>query len=139
MSPVSQGPTLGMLQHYLFNLLKRKLSWIALGWAVVYLCTQWMNTGIPTLFAPMVGGLGGTIIGWVVGENAVEEAGFSGLALWVILVLSCWLTIWGVEWSLGAIMFPLAGWKMEFGRFMLVLSAMLFSLAAAVWRASADD
>lgn len=127
-----------MLQQFLLGLLKRKLSWIALGWAIVYFSTQWMNEGIPTLFAPFVGALAGMIIGWVVGENAVEEAGFSGLALWVILVVACWLTLAFDEWVLGFIMSHAAGWQMSFGRWMLLMAAMVLSLAAAVWRASAD-
>lgn len=132
---LSEGMPLNQLKAFLLAL-ARRAGILAIGWVVLYFGTQWMNTGIPALFAMVVGAVAGLVIGWYLAENAVEEAGFSGFALWIMLVAAAWATIWLPEALMGAI----TGWGIGgFGRWMLVSIAMLMSMAAAVWRASADD
>ena len=116
--------------------LARKGGAMAGVWVVVYFATGWMNHGAGSLFAPLVGALLGLVFGWVVAQDAVETAGFSGMVLWSALVATAWVAIWLPEILLGLI----TGWGIGgFGRWMLIMSAMILSMAAAVWRASVDD
>jgi hypothetical protein len=105
-------------------------------WVIVYLATGWMNQGVGSLFAPLVGALVGLVFGWVLAQDAVETAGFSGMVLWVTLVATAWLAIWIPELLMGLITGHGIG---GFGRWMLIMTAMILSMAAAVWRASVDD
>lgn len=125
------------LQHltrFLIHVAKKDL-WVALAWALLYFCTQWVTEGPTSLFSLPIGVAAGIVIGWWLAEDAVETAGFSGLLLWTILVIAAWLPIAVVEGLLGVV----TGWSMGFGRWMLFTAALIMSLVAAVWRASADD
>jgi len=125
------------LWHYLRPLamhLGRKIFWITLVWVILYFSTQWVAEGGASLFSLPIGVAAGFVIGWWLAEEAVDAAGFSGLVLWIILVLAAWMPLIVVEWLLGAV----TGWSMGFGRWMLLSVALIMSMASAVWRASAD-
>jgi hypothetical protein len=117
----------------------RKDGFVAAAWVVVYFLTQWVNAGTTMLFAPLIGAIAGVAIGWYLAEDAAEDAGFTGLSLWIILTIGCWAPMWIVEWILGAIMKHAAGWQMDFGRFMMLMTAMILGFASAIWRSSADE
>lgn len=128
------GVPITVLRDFALSLLK-KMGYMALMWVVVFFVSQWLAEGIGTLFAMMLGAIAGLIIGWFMAEDAVERAGFTGMPLWVGLIVASWAPIWVTEGLLKWI----TGWDMTFGRWMLITAAMLMSLAASVWRASADD
>ncbi|MEI8195811.1 MAG: hypothetical protein WCI73_07880 [Phycisphaerae bacterium] len=117
--------------------LLRKGGMMAAGWVVVYFLTIWlnMNQGILMLFAPLLGAMVGLVYGWMLAENAADTAGFSGLVLWIILIATAWLAIWIPEYLLGTLTGHGIG---GFGRWMLIMCAMIMSMAAAIWRGSAD-
>jgi hypothetical protein len=91
--------------------------------------------GPSSLFSLPIGVTAGVVIGWWLAEDAVERAGFTGFTLWTILIVACWTPVAAAEFTLGHI----TGWSMGFGRWMLVAAALVMSMAATVWRASADD
>jgi|GEM_PF-1579223 len=117
----------------------RKALWIAAGWVVVYLIARIFATGPLMLIEPVLGAVFGGAAGWEMGDNAVQECGFTGIILWAFLVAGCWLPIWVVTWIEQAFVHKLFGWQLTFGNWMLLTMATLLSLAAAVWRALADD
>lgn len=133
MPSTSWTPTTGLKEYGAF--LGKKMAACAAFWLVAYLITWFLGEGAGSLFAPMVGGAVGLTIGWWLAEDAVERAGFSGFVLWAILVLAAWASIWTVE----GVMYLITGWELHFGRWMAILAGMIISMAAAVWRASADD
>ncbi len=121
--------------------LGKKLGWISLGWIGIYFLTQPMaREGIVMLFSPLVGAVAGLVIGWWLAEEAVERAGFSGMVLWVILVLAAWLPPLGLEFLMYGLtwFFTGAPWPLGFGRWMVITTTCIVSMAATVWRASAD-
>lgn len=130
-------PTVGLRRFGLF--LVKKSAIIAAFWTVLYFSTQWISGGSVMVVAPVIGAPVGLVIGWWMGSNVVENAPFVGLLLWVSIVAACWLPIVLVEWLFGEIMFAAAGWHMNFGRWMLISAALLFSMSAAVWRAVQDE
>ncbi len=111
--------------------LGRKDLWIALAWIILYFCTQWVAQGVTMLWSLPIGVAAGIVIGWWLAEEAVDTAGFSGLFLWVLLILAAWLPPALVEGILGLI----TGWSMGFGRWMLFSSTLIMGMAATVWRA----
>ena len=117
----------------------RKSLWIAAGWIVVYLIARIFASGPLMLIEPVLGAIFGGAAGWEMGDNAVQECGFTGLFLWVLLVVGCWTPIWLVTWIEQASVARLFGWHLTFGDWMLLTMATLLSLMAAVWRALADD
>ncbi len=117
----------------------RKSLWIAGGWIIVYLIARIFASGPLMLVEPVLGAVFGGAAGWEMGNDAVHECGFTGLTLWVFLVVGCWAPIWLVTWIEQAILNKLFGWPLTFGNWMLLTMATLLSLAAAVWRALADD
>ncbi len=117
----------------------RKSLWIAAGWVIVYLVARIFASGPLMLIEPVLGAIFGGAAGWEMGDNAVQECGFTGLVLWVFLVAGCWAPIWLVTWIEQLIVKRLFGWPLTFGDWMLLTMATLLSLAAAVWRALADD
>jgi len=122
--------------------LGKRLGWISLGWLIIYFATQPMaEPGVLMLFGLLVGAVAGLVIGWWLAEEAVERAGFSGMALWVILVVAAWLPPCGIELVMYGLtrLFTGTGWPLGFGRWMVLTATMVVSLAAAVWRAAADD
>jgi hypothetical protein len=117
----------------------RKSLWIAAGWVIVYLIARIFASGPLMLIEPVLGAIFGGAAGWEMGDNAVSECGFTGLFLWIFLVLGCWVPIWLVTWIEQTIVRHLFGWHLTFGDWMLLTMATLLSLMAALWRALADD
>jgi hypothetical protein len=119
------------------KVLAKKIGFSALAWLVLYFIGHPMRSpeGILPLFSPVPGCLLGGAIGWWMAEDAVETAGFTGMALWSILVAAALLAILPVEFILKLI----TGWKLEMGGFMMIACAVTMALAASVWRASADN
>lgn len=134
MARQASGIPLPVLRNFGLYLLK-KMGYMALLWVAVYFLSQWMAEGVGALFAMMLGAIAGLIIGWVMAEDAVERASFTGIPLWVTLIFASWITIGATE----NILKFFTGWELTFGRWMLITAAMLMALAASVWRASADD
>lgn len=117
----------------------RKSLWIAAGWVIVYLIARIFASGPLMLIEPVLGAIFGGAAGWEMGDDAVSECGFTGLFLWIFLVLGCWVPIWLVTWIEQTIVRHLFGWHLTFGDWMLLTMATLLSLMAALWRALADD
>jgi len=128
------GVPLTVLRDFGIHLLK-KMGYMCLMWVVVYFVSQPLAEGIGTLFAMTVGSIAGLVIGWFLAEDAVERSSFTGIPLWTILVLASWFPIWLTE----TILKFFTHWDMTFGRWMLITAALLLSMAASIWRASADD
>ena len=120
------------------KMLSRKIAFSALAWVVLYFASQPLRApgSILMMFTMVLGSLAGGAIGWWMAEDAAETAGFSGMVLWITLVLASALSIWGVE-GLGLLAFGKT-W-MGFGGFMMASVGTVTALGAAVWRASADD
>ena len=123
----------------LLRFLGKKMLWIILGWIIVYFLSQLFSKGSWMLVEPVIGAVAGAVAGWEIADNAVSEAGFTGIVLWVLLVLSCWVPIWATQGVMQWIMTAALGWKMTFGQWMLLTMATIFSLIASIWRALADD
>ncbi len=126
----------------LFRLLRflgKKILWVIAAWVVIYFISQLFSKGSWMLVEPVIGAIAGAATGWEIADNAVAEAGFTGMILWVLLVLSCWIPIWGTLGLMQWIMAGALGWKMTFGQWMLLTMATIFSLIASIWRALADD
>jgi hypothetical protein len=134
MARPATGVPIDVLKAFGLHLLK-KMGCMALLWVAVYFISQLMAEGAATLFGMALGSVAGLVIGWVMAEDAVARASFTGLPLWVLLVAASWIPIWVVELLLKLI----TGWDMTFGRWMMITAALLLSMASAVWRASADD
>lgn len=130
-------PLVGLRSIGLFLL--KKSAFVAGAWIILYYCTQWLVVGPAMLLAFIVGAAAGLCVGWYIAQDAVDAAGFSGLLLWLMLVAASWLPIALVEFLLGELMYHAAGWKLNFGRWMMIAAALLLSMVSAVWRASADD
>lgn len=122
-----------------FLFVGRKSLWIAAGWVIIYLIARIFATGPLMLIEPVLGAIFGGAAGWEMGENAVQECGYTGLFLWVILVAGCWAPIFLITWIEQAMVQKFFGWPLTFGDWMLLTTATLLSLVAAVWRALADD
>jgi hypothetical protein len=60
----------------------------------------------------------------------------TGLGLWTILVIAGCIPIWAME-GLMHLIFPSR--VFGFGGWMVVMSAMILTLAAAVWHASSQE
>jgi len=118
--------------------LAKKIGWSALVWTVLYFASQPCRAveSPLTAFCLVIGSLAGAAIGWWMAEDAVENAGFSGMTLWVILVLASAAAVWSVE---GVFLLIFGKKWMEFGGFMMAMSATVAALGTSVWRASADD
>ena len=123
----------------LLRFLGKKILWIVLAWIVIYFLSQLFSKGSWILVEPVIGAVAGAAVGWEIADNAVSEAGFTGIILWVLLVLSCWIPMWATQSLMQWIMADALGWKMTFGQWMLLTMATIFSLIASVWRALADD
>lgn len=123
----------------LLQFLGKKILRIILAWIVVYFLSQLFSKGSWMLIEPVIGAVAGAVVGWEIADNAVSEAGFTGVVLWVLLVLSCWVPIWATQGGMQWIMMETVGWKMTFGQWMLLTMATIFSLIASIWRALADD
>ena len=123
----------------LLRFLGKKILWIVLAWIVIYFLSQLFSKGSWMLVEPVIGAVAGAAVGWEIADNAVSEAGFTGIILWVLLVLSCWIPIWATQSLMQWIMADALGWKMSFGQWMLLTMATIFSLIASIWRALADD
>ena len=119
--------------------LGKKDLWIAGAWVIIFFISQLAASGVPMLFDPFIGAVSGGVIGWYIAEDAVAEAGFSGIVLTILLVLACWIPVWWTDWLLTHIMHALVGWPMTFGRWMLLTFTTIFSLIASVWRSIADE
>lgn len=118
-----------------FRRLLLKMAIIALCWVGLYFFTQLLYEGAVALFNLLVGCLAGLTIGWSLAEDAVEDSGLHGVTLWVVLTVAGTLCIFGVE----GIMKLITQWDIGFGRWMCMTSAIVMTMAAVVWRASADD
>ena len=120
------------------RVLGRKMGFIALAWVVIYFMSQPFRgknseeLNVLMLFAPLIGSIAGMVAGWYMATDAVEDAGFHGLPLWVLLVIGATGPMWIVEWILGRI----THWPMAFGGFMELTFASLLALGAAVWMAA---
>ncbi len=123
----------------LMRFLAKKIFWIVGAWVVIFFISQLFAKGSWMLVEPAIGAIAGAAVGWEIADNAVSEAGFTGIILWVMLVLSCWVPIWGTQGAMQWIMGSTLGWKMTFGQWMLLTMATIFSLIASVWRVLADD
>ncbi len=126
----------------LFRLLRflgKKILWIVLAWVAIYFISQLFAKGSWMLMEPAIGAIAGAAVGWEIADNAVSEAGFTGIILWVLLVLSCWVPIWATQGLMQWIMAATLAWKMSFGQWMLLTMATIFSLISSIWRALADD
>lgn len=135
MRPAAQWTPLEGLRQYGLILLK-KMGFIALGWTILYFCSHpFRVSGVLMLFAPLIGALAGLVIGWQLADGAVEDSGFTGLPLWAILILAGCSTIWIVE----GILYLFTRWNIEFGGWMLIMAAMVLTLASTVWRSSVDQ
>lgn len=119
--------------------LGKKDLWIAGAWVIIFFISQLTASGVPMLFDPFIGAVAGGIIGWYIADDAVAEAGFTGIVLTILLVLACWIPVWWTDWLLTHIMHALVGWPMTFGRWMLLTFTTIFSLIASVWRSIADE
>ncbi len=137
MEKPSWTPTAGLRRFGIF--IGKKSAIVAAVWVVVYFSTQWISGGSVMVAAPIIGAPTGLILGWWMAQDSVENAPFVGLLLWTCIVAAVWLPIVLVEWLFGEIMFAAAGWQLNFGRWMLLTSAGLFSMSAAVWRAVQDE
>ncbi len=126
------------LRRLLIFLGKKDLK-IAAAWVFIFFLTQLTASGVPMLFDPFIGAVSGGVIGWYIAEDAVAEAGFSGIVLTILLVLACWIPVWFTDWLLNQIVHGLFGWPMTFGRWMLLTFTTIFSLIASVWRSLADE
>jgi hypothetical protein len=123
----------------LMRFLAKKIAWLILAWIVIFFISQLFAKGPWILMEPAIGAIAGATAGWAIADDAASEAGFTGIILWVLLVLACWLPIWGTQGAMAWIMGATAGWKMTFGQWMLLTMATIFSLIASIWRALADD
>jgi hypothetical protein len=131
-------PITGLKQYGL--IVARKMGFIALGWVLVYFVSQPFRheggmVNILMLFSPMVGAAAGLVAGWYMATDSVEDAGFTGLPLWTILVLASIVPMWVVE-GIMHLIFP--AWIFGFGGWMVLSSAILLALASAVWNASSQ-
>ena len=128
-------PWVGLAEYS--RVLLRKMGYIAIMWVAVYFISQPFRVdGSPLmLFAPLLGALAGLTAGWYLAEDAVQDSSMTGVFLWTLLVVTSWIPIGVVE----GIMLLVTRWKVGFGGWMVIASAMLLSFAAAVWRSSADD
>src|SRR5271170_5314172 len=95
-------------------------------WVVIYFISQLFASGPLMLIEQILGAIVGAAAGWEMADDAVNECGFSGPVLWVLLVLACWCPIWLVERIMVASMHMLAGWQMTFGEWMLLTMATIF-------------
>ncbi len=123
----------------LLQFLGKKLLWVSIAWIVLYFISQLFAKGSWMLVEPAIGAIAGAATGWEIADNAVSEAGFTGIILWILLVLSCWIPIWGIQLLMQVLMHITLGWQMTFGQWMLLTMATIFSLIACIWRALADD
>lgn len=123
----------------LLRFLGKKILWIVLAWVAIYFISQLFAKGSWMLMEPAIGAIAGAAVGWEIADNAVSEAGFTGIILWVLLVLSCWVPIWATQGLMQWIMAAALAWKMSFGQWMLLTMATIFSLISSIWRALADD
>ena len=130
-------PLEGLRQYGL--ILLKKMGFIAIGWVIVYFISHPFRISgefnVLMLFSPLIGAFAGVGIGWYLAENAVEDSPLLGMGLWVTLTAAGWAAIWVVEGVLHRIMHR----PIEFGGWMLISTAMILSMAAAVWRSSADQ
>ena len=133
----SHGAAVNLRRTFIY--VGRKSVWIAAGWLIIYLIARIFAFGPLMLIEPVLGAIFGGAAGWEMGNNAVQECGFTGLFLWMLLVLGCWAPIWLVTWIEQMVVGRLFGWHLTFGDWMLLTMATLLSLMAAVWRALADD
>ena len=120
-------------------LLVRRMTFVAIMWTTLYFAMQWAATGPAMLVNLLVGSLAGVVIGWQMSDNAVQEIGLTGLLLTIVLVLACWIPMWALQSLWASLMSHFAGWKMTFGRWMLLSSSTILSMATAAWRLSVDD
>ncbi len=132
-------PITGLKQYGLVVL--RKMGFIALGWVLVYFISQPFRhegglVNILMLFSPLVGSAAGLVAGWYIATDSVEDSGFNGLFLWVILVAAAIIPMWVVE---GIMHLIFKSWVFGFGGWMLLSAAMLLALASAVWHASSQE
>ncbi len=127
---------LQQLRTFLLILL-RKMGLVAAAWVVVYFLSLpfRVDGSMLMLFAPMIGGLAGVAIGWHFAEGACEDAGFTGVFLWMLLIGCAWSSIWISE----GVLYLAFHRGMNFGGWMLLTSAMLMAFASAIWRSSADE
>ncbi len=119
----------------------RKMGLIALGWVAVYFISQPFRRegqviNILMLFSPLIGAAGGLVAGWYMATDSVEDSGFNGLFLWVILVVAAIIPMWVVE---GLMHLIFRSWEFGFGGWMVLSAAMLLAMASAVWYASSQE
>jgi hypothetical protein len=131
-------PATGLKQYGL--IVARKMGFIALGWVLVYFISQPFRhegqlVNILMLFSPLVGAAAGLVAGWYMATDSAEDAGFTGLPLWVILVVASILPMFGVE---GVMHLIFRSWVFGFGGWMVLSAAILMALASAVWNASSQ-
>ena len=119
--------------------LARKMGLTAVGWLFVYFISQKFryegDLNVLMLFAPMIGAIAGLVAGWYMATDSVEDSGFSGITLWIVLFLATCIPIWLTE----AIMhLLLPKWPFGFGGWMLLSAATLIAMATVVWHSSSQ-
>jgi len=137
--PFAKSNSAGYSKSFPLVLL-RKMGFIALAWIVVFFISHPFRTdngGLNALwlFAPLVGAFSGLVAGWYMATDAVEESSLTGITLWAILVVAATLPMWIVD----PLLSHLIGWPMNFAGFMVLTSATLLALGAAVWHASSQE
>jgi hypothetical protein len=122
------------------RILGRKMLFVFIAWFFVYWISQPFRTAgdlnVLMLFAPMIGAFAGLVVGWYMATDSVEDSGMFGLGLWTILIIAGCIPIWAME---GLMHLLMPGRPFGFGGWMLVMAAMLLTLAASVWHASSQE
>lgn len=130
-----------LLKQY-SRILLRKMGLLAVGWIVVYFVSQPMRyvptdggVNISTLFGLLLGGFAGLVMGWYMATDAVEDSNLHGIGLWILLVAASVAPILIVE----SIFYLILRWPVNFGGYMVGVSAALMALSAAVWHATSQE
>ncbi len=123
----------------LLRFLRWRCLFAAIGWIPVFLLSVPLSHGPLMMLTIILGALAGAFIGWNIADGAGDEVAFSGFLLVMLLVLASWITIWGTDFLLQFITRIIFGWQMNFGRWMTLSTATIFSLMTAAKREIMDD